>query len=83
MSSSRVAFLAASSTYSIYYVHAELKKPGAIQEDLVTDLKLLMHRNTDEIEKLRKMMKDFDAQLVEMMQQIKDLADSKSLLQQT
>ena len=41
-----------------------------------------MHRNTDEIEKLRKMMKDFDAQLVEMMQQIKDLADSKSLLQQ-
>jgi hypothetical protein len=50
--SSQVAFFAASGAYLICYVHAKLKKLLAIQEDMVTDLELLMYRRADEIEKL-------------------------------
>ena len=46
------------------------------------DLKLLMYRHADKIEKLQKMKADFDVQLVEMLQQIKDLSESKASLQQ-
>jgi hypothetical protein len=41
----------------ICHVHAELKKSLAVQEDLVTDLKLLRYHHADEIEKLQKMNK--------------------------
>ena len=44
------------------------------KEDLVTDLKILMYRHADEIEKLTNINKDTDKQLVEAMQQITDLA---------
>ena len=38
------------------------------KEDLVTDLKILMYRRADEIEKLTKIKEDVDQQLVESMQ---------------
>ena len=44
------------------------------------DLKLLMYRRTDEIEKLQKMKADYDVQLVEMLQQVKDLSESRASL---
>ena len=44
------------------------------------DLKLLMYRRTDEIEKLQKMKADYDVQLVEMLQQVKDLLESRASL---
>ena len=44
------------------------------------DLKLLMYRHTNEIEKLQKMKADYDVQLVEMLQQVKDLSESRASL---
>ena len=44
------------------------------------DLKLLMYRRTDEIKKLQKMKADYDVQLVEMLQQVKDLSESRASL---
>ncbi|XP_039821202.1 uncharacterized protein LOC120683231 isoform X2 [Panicum virgatum] len=58
----------------------ELRKSLKIQENLVLDLKLLMYRRTDEIEKLQKMKADYDVQLVEMFQQVKDLSESRASL---
>ena len=49
---------------------------------MVLDLKLLMYHCAYEIEKLQKMKADFDKQLVEMLQQVKDLSESNTLLQQ-
>jgi len=49
------------------------------KEDLVTDLKILMYRHADEIEKLTNINKDTDKQLVEAMQQITDLAAERDL----
>jgi len=39
-----------------------------------------MYRRTDEIEKLQKMKADYDVQLVEMLQQVKDLSESRASL---
>ena len=48
---------------------------------MVLDLKLLMYHHADEIEKLQKMKADYDVQLVEMLQQVKDLSESNTSLQ--
>jgi len=45
----------------------------------VTDLKNLVHRYTDDLEKFGKMLKDADKQLVEAMTQIKNMAEEKDL----
>ena len=60
-------------------MHVELKKLLETQEGLVTDLKLLLYRRTDEIKKLTNIKKDTDCQLVETMQQIKNLAVERDL----
>jgi len=60
-------------------MHVELKKLLETQEGLVTDLKLLMYRRTDEIKNLTNIKKDIDCQLVETMQQIKNLAVERDL----
>ena len=44
------------------------------KEELVTDLNNLVYHHTDEVEKLSKMKDDADVQLLQCMQQIKDLA---------
>jgi len=60
-------------------MHVELKKLLETQEGLVTDLKLLMYRRADEIKKLTNIKKDIDCQIVETMQQIKNLAVERDL----
>ena len=45
----------------------------------MTDLKLLMYRRADEIEKLTNIKKDADRQVIDTMQQIKNLAAERDL----
>ena len=45
----------------------------------MTDLKLLMYRRADEIEKLTNIKKDADCQVIDTMQQIKNLAAERDL----
>ena len=49
---------------------------------MVLDLKILMYRNTDEIEKLQKIKADSDKEMLQMLQQVKSLSDSNTSLQQ-
>ena len=53
-----------------------------IEESLVLDLKILMYRNTDEIEKLKKIKEDSDQEMVTVLKQLKDLSESRDLMQQ-
>jgi len=50
-----------------------------IKEDLVTDLKNLVYRHIDKMERFEKMLKDADKQLAEALQQIKNMAEEKNL----
>ena len=46
------------------------------------DLKILMYRNTDEIEKLKKIKADSDQEVATCLQQLKTLLESRDLMQQ-
>ena len=46
------------------------------------DLKILMYRNADEIGKLQKIKADFDKEMLEALQQVKNLSNSNTALQQ-
>ena len=48
---------------------------------MVLDLKILMYRNTDEIEKLKKIKADSDQEMVTVLKQL-DLSESRDLMQQ-
>ena len=48
---------------------------------MVLDLKVLMYRNVDEIEKLKKIMADSDQEMVGAMKQLKELSESRDLMQ--
>jgi hypothetical protein len=61
------------------HIHRELKKLLITKEELVTDLTNIMYCHTDAVEKLTKIKADSDKQLVESMQQIKDLAADRDL----
>jgi hypothetical protein len=63
----------------IAFVHTELKKLLVTKEELVSDLTNLVYRRTDEVEKLSKIQSDCDKQLVQSMEQIKDLAAERDL----
>ena len=52
-----------------------------IQESLVLDLKILMYRNADEIEKLNKINEDSDQEAVSILQQLKTLSESRDSMQ--
>ena len=52
-----------------------------IQESLVLDLKILMYRNTDEIERLKKIKEDSDRQAATVLQQLKTLLESRDSMQ--
>ena len=41
-----------------------------------------MYRNTDEIEKLKKIKEDSDQEMVTVLKQLKDLSESRDLMQQ-
>jgi hypothetical protein len=47
---------------------------------MVLDLKLLVYRHADEIEKLWKIKAHFDAQLLDMLQQVNGLSESNIAL---
>ena len=48
-----------------------------IEESLVLDLKILMYRNADEIEKLKKVKEDSDREVAAALKQLKDLLESQ------
>ena len=50
------------------------------EESLVLDLKILMYQNTDEIEKLKKIKVDSDKEMLEVLQKLKELSESKDAL---
>ena len=49
---------------------------------MVLDLKILMYQNADEIEKLKKIKEDSDREVVTALKQLKDLTESRDLMQQ-
>ena len=48
---------------------------------MVLDLKILMYRNADEIEKLKKIKEDSDREAASMLQQLKTLSESRDSMQ--
>ena len=49
---------------------------------MVLDLKILMYRNANEIEKLKRIKEDSDREAVTVLKQLKDLPESRDLMQQ-
>ena len=49
---------------------------------MVLDLKILMYRNADEIENLKRIKEDSDREAVTVLKQLKDLSKSRDLMQQ-
>ena len=49
---------------------------------MVLDLKILIYRNTNEIEKLKKIKEDSDRKAASMLQQLKTLSESRDSMQQ-
>ena len=49
---------------------------------MVLDLKILMYQNTNEIEKLKKIKADSDQEAASCLQQLKNLSESRDLMQQ-
>ena len=49
---------------------------------MVLDLKILMYRNTDKIEKLKRIKEDSDRDVVTAMKQLKDLSEFRDSMQQ-
>ena len=47
---------------------------------MVLDLKILMYRNVDEIEKLKKINANSDKEMMEALQKLKELSDSNAAL---
>ena len=61
--------------------YTALAKSLKIEESLVLDLKILMYQNTDEIEKLKKIKADSDKEMLESLQKLKELSESRDALQ--
>ena len=53
-----------------------------ILKTLVLDLKILMYRNADEIEKLKKIKEDSDLEAATVLQQLKTLSEYRDSMQQ-
>ena len=62
--------------------YTAFSKSLRIEESLVLDLKILMYRNTYEIEKLKKIKADSDLEMVGAMKQLKELSESRNSMQQ-
>ena len=61
--------------------YAALRKSLKIQESMVLDLNILMYRNADEIAKLQKIKAVSDKEMLQALQQVKNLSDSNTALQ--
>jgi len=62
--------------------YTTLKKSLKIEKSLVLDLKILMYRNANEIEKFRRIKADSDKEMATALQKLKELSESKDTLQQ-
>ena len=62
-------------------MYTALAKSLKIEESLVLDLKIPMYRNTDEIEKIRRIKSDSDKEMATALQKLKELSESKDLMQ--
>ena len=60
-------------------MNAELKNTLESKEELVTDLKNIIYRHADELEKQSKMLKDADKQLAQCLEQIKNMIAEKAI----
>ena len=49
---------------------------------MILDLKILMYRNTDEIEKLKKIKADSEKEMMEALQKLKELSESNATLKE-
>ena len=69
--------------YKIFFLieYTACAKYLEIQESLVLDLKILMYRNIDKIEKLKKIKEDSDREAASMLQQLKTLSKSRDSMQ--
>jgi hypothetical protein len=56
---------------------AELRKILTYKEELLTDMKNMLYRCTDDIERLQKVIIDTEQQFVGCLQQIKTLGEEK------
>ena len=61
--------------------YTTLKKSLKIEKSLVLDLKILMYRNANEIEKFRRIKADSDQEVATCLQQLKTLSESRDLMQ--
>jgi DNA repair ATPase RecN len=58
---------------------AELNNKIRNKDDMLTNVKNLLYRCSDDMELLAKQLEDADVQLVECMEQIRDMAAEKEL----
>jgi hypothetical protein len=55
----------------------EVKKLLTYKEELLTDVKNMLYRHTDDVEKLQKVIADTEQQFVDCLRQIKTLGEEK------
>jgi hypothetical protein len=56
---------------------AELRKILTYKEELLTDVKNILYRRTDNVERLQKVIADTEQQFIDCLQQIKTLGEEK------
>jgi hypothetical protein len=56
---------------------AELRKILTYKEELLTDMKNMLYRRTDDVERLQKVITDTEQQFAGSLQQIKTLGEEK------
>ena len=61
--------------------YTALTKSLKVEESLVLDLKILRYQNTYKIEKLKKIKADYDQEMATTLQNLKELSESKDVLQ--
>ena len=70
------------SVYKIFFIeYTACAESLKIQESLVLDLKIIMYRNADEIENLKKIKEDSDREAAMVLQQLKTLSESRDSMQ--
>jgi peptidoglycan hydrolase CwlO-like protein len=56
---------------------AELRKILTYKEELLTDVKNMLYRRTNDVERLQKVIPDTEQQFIDCLQQIKTLGEEK------
>jgi hypothetical protein len=63
--------------YSENTFTAELRKILTYKEELLTDMKNMLYRRTDDVERLQKVVANTEEQFTDCLQQIKTLGEEK------